>query len=137
VPAALDILVDEAVTRYQRWAHGSPIMLVHAATAPRAASLVLPALPQHLWAPTYDMAWAVTAAISSIYRPSAPPPPAGRSERQTITPEQVTARAIATGDEHAIKFVEVAHESHHRGNSHALGAGARASHLIAPVDYDD
>ena len=137
VPAALDILVDEAVTRYQRWAHGSPIMLVHAATAPRAASLVLPALPQHLWAPTYDMAWAVTAAISSIYRPSAPPPPAGRSERQTITPEQVTARAIATGDEHAIKFVEVAHESHHRGNSHALGAGARASHVIAPVDYDD
>lgn len=137
VPAALDDLVDEAVTRYQRWAHGNPIMLVHAATAPRAARLVLPALPERLWAPTYDAAWAVTAAISAIYRPSTPPPPAGSSERQTVTPQDVTARAIATGDEHAIKFIEVALESHHRGNNHALTAGARASYLIAPVDYDD
>lgn len=137
VPAALDAVVDEAVTRYGRWAHGSPIMLVHAATAPRAARLVLPALPEHLWAPTYEAAWAVTAAISTIYRPSTPPPPTSRSEQQTVTPEQVTRRAIGTGDEHAIKFVEVAQESHHRGNSHALAAGARASHLIAPVDYDD
>ncbi|MDQ3577504.1 MAG: questin oxidase family protein, partial [Actinomycetota bacterium] len=32
VPAALDALVDAAVTRYGRWAHGSPVMLVHAAT---------------------------------------------------------------------------------------------------------
>ena len=137
VPAALDDLVDEAVTRYQRWAHGNPIMLVHAATAPRAARLVLPALPERLWAPTYDAAWAVTAAISAIYRPSTPPPPAGSSELQTVTPQDVTARAIATGDEHAIKFIEVALESHHRGNNHALTAGARASYLIAPVDYDD
>ena len=137
VPAALDDLVDEAVTRYQRWAHGNPIMLVHAATAPRAARLVLPALPERLWAPTYDAAWAVTAAISASYRPSTPPPPAGSSERQTLTPQDVTARAIATGDEHAIKFIEVALESHHRGNNHALTAGARASYLIAPVDYDD
>ncbi len=37
VPAALDALVDAAVTRYHHWAHGDPIMLVHAATAPRAA----------------------------------------------------------------------------------------------------
>lgn len=137
VPAALDALVDEAVTRYQHWAHASPIMLVHAATAPRAASLVLPALPEHLWAPTYEAAWAVTAAISTIYRPSTPPPPTTRSEQHTVTPEQVTARAVGTGDEHAIKFVEVAQESHRRGNTHALPAGARASRLIAPVDYDD
>lgn len=58
VPAALDALVDAAVTRYGRWAHGSPIMLVHAATAPRAAALVLPALSKELWRDTYDTAWA-------------------------------------------------------------------------------
>ncbi len=101
VPAALDDLVDAAVTRYQRWGHSNPIMLVHAATAPRAAGLALPALPKQLWVPTYEAAWAVTAAISTIYRPSTPPPPATSSERQPVTPEQVTARAIATGDEHA------------------------------------
>ncbi|MBA3800298.1 MAG: hypothetical protein H0X18_14630, partial [Geodermatophilaceae bacterium] len=62
-----------------------------------------------------------------------------RSDVELSTPsaEDVTDLAVATRDEHAIKFVEVAQESHHRGNSHALAAGARASHLIAPVDYDD
>lgn len=52
VPAALDALVDAAVTHYEQWAHGNPVMLVHAATAPRAASLVLQALPEDLWIPT-------------------------------------------------------------------------------------
>ncbi len=137
VPTVLDALVDEAVTRYGRWAHGNPVMLGHAATAPRAVSLVIPALPEHLWTPTYQAAWALTAAISTLYRPSTPPPPTSRSEQQTITPEQVTLRAVATGDEHAIKFVEVAQESHHRGNVHALPAGARASCLIAPVNEDN
>ncbi len=135
VPAALDDLVDAAVTRYRRWAHARPVMLVHAATAPRAAGLALPALPEHLWAPTYEAAWAVTAAISTIYRPSAPPPPAGRSEQRTVTPQQVTTRALGTGDEHAIKFTEVAQESHRRGNPHALPAAARASYLIGPVEH--
>ncbi|WP_232665486.1 hypothetical protein [Pseudonocardia sp. TRM90224] len=32
VPGALDELVDLAVARYRRWAHGSPVLLVHAAT---------------------------------------------------------------------------------------------------------
>ena len=70
VPAALDALVDAAVTRYEQWAHGSPIMLVHAATAPRAAALVLPALPEHMWKATLEGAWTVCAAISTIYRPT-------------------------------------------------------------------
>lgn len=131
VPAALDALVDAAVTHYAQWAHGEPIMLVHAATAPRAASLVLPALPEDLWIATYETAWAASAAIATIYRPSSPAPPANHSEQETNTPDRVTEHAIDTGDEHAIKFVEVAQESHRRGNPHALAAGARASHLIA------
>lgn len=126
VPAALDELVDAAVDRYLHWAHGNPVMLVHAATAPRAAALVVPALPVELWVPTYDTAWAVTAAISAVYRPA----PAATPPAATTDPDEVTDLAVATGDEHAIKFVEVAQESHRRGNPTALAAAVRASALI-------
>ncbi|MGI8721530.1 MAG: hypothetical protein ACR2JG_04815 [Geodermatophilaceae bacterium] len=133
VPAALDALVDAAVTRYGRWAHGSPVMLVHAATGPRTAGLVLPALPTPMWLATYDTAWAVSAAISAAYRPNSPAPAVSDVERAATTAEDVTNLAVATGDEHAIKFVEVAQESHRRGNRRALTAGARAAVLI-PAD---
>ncbi|MDQ3735664.1 MAG: hypothetical protein M3400_16985, partial [Actinomycetota bacterium] len=133
VPAALDALVDATVTRYERWAHGSPVMLVHAATGPRAAALVLPALPTQMWLGTYHTAWAVAAAISAAYRPSSPTPAASDAERAATTAEDVSDLAVATGDEHAIKFVEVAQESHRRGNRHALPAAARAAILI-PAD---
>lgn len=128
VPAALDELVDAAVDRYLHWAHGSPVLLVHAATAPRAAALVIPSLPQELWVPTYNTAWAVTAAISAGYRPATP---AALPDTLPSDPDEVTDRAVATGDEHAIKFVEVAQESHRRGNPTALAAAARATTLIA------
>jgi hypothetical protein len=45
-------------------------MLVHMATAPRAARLVLPALPVDQWVPTYTAAWNVAAWIASMYRPT-------------------------------------------------------------------
>lgn len=134
VPAALDALVDAAVTRYARWAHGSPVLLVHAATAPRAAALVLPALPVEVWLATYDTAWAVSAAISAVYRPSTPGPSSSAAEMAATSAEDVTELAVANGDEHAIKFVEVAQESHRRGNQHALTAGARAAALITTDD---
>ena len=134
VPAALDALVDAAVTRYERWAHGSPVMLVHAATGPRAAGLVLPALPTQMWLTTYDTAWAVAAAISAAYRPSTPSPAASEVEYAATTAEDLTDWAVATGDEHAIKFVEVAQESHRRGNRNALAAGAVAATLILADD---
>ena len=134
VPAALDELVDAAVSRYQHWAHGSPVMLVHAATAPRAAALVLPALPTHMWLATYNTAWAVSAAISAIYRPSTAAPPPSAIERAVVSVEDLTDLAVSTRDEHVIKFVEVAQESHRRGNDHALTAGARAAALIQADD---
>ena len=127
VPAALDALVDAAVTHYGRWAHGNPIMLVHAATAPRAIALTLPALPRHIWAASYQTAWSVTAAISAADRP---PQPAADTADQNITLDEVAARAAESGDEHAIKFTEVAQESDRRGNTHALPAAARAVALI-------
>ena len=132
VPAALDMLVDAAVTRYRRWAHGSPIMLVHAATAPRAAALALPALSQDLWLDTYDTAWAVTAAISSAYRPTGEAPPPTATELAATSIENVTDLAVASGDKHAIKFAEVVQESHRRGNEAAVPSGARAVAMIKP-----
>lgn len=133
VPAALDALVDAAVTQYARLAHGNPVMLVHAATAPRAAALVLPTLPRELWTATHDAAWAASAAIVAAYRPRAVDDPARLGALAALAIEDVVDRAVGTGDEHAIKFVEVARESHRRGNPAALGAGARATELIGGV----
>jgi hypothetical protein len=130
VPTALDALTDAAVTRYQRWAHGDPVMLVHAATAPRAARLILPALPTGFWRATYDTAWAISAAITVAYRPDRPAPDPDTAEELSV--EGLADQAATNHDEHVIKFVEVATESHRRGNSTALAAGTRAAALIVP-----
>jgi hypothetical protein len=132
VPAALDALTDAAVARYQRWAHGDPIMLIHAATAPRAAALVLPSLPTQLWHTTYHAAWAVSAAITTAYRPHRPVPVTDQAPSPNPTVEQVAELAAGNHDEHVIKFAEVATESHHRGNLTALPAAASAATLIVP-----
>jgi hypothetical protein len=133
VPAALDVLTDAAVSGYLRRGHGNPVLLVHTVTAPRAARLVLPALPVPLWRATYDAAWAVTAALTAAYRPHDPAPGAHTGAGAGAgagDPAQVAGRAVAHGDEHVLKFTEVAIESHHRGNADALGAAARATRMI-------
>jgi hypothetical protein len=96
-------------------------MLVHAATAPRAAALVIPALPPDLWPATYTAAWGVSAAIVAMYRPAGDPPAPPRSAT-----DDVVARAVAHGDEHVLKFTEVAAESSGRGNAFARDAALRA-----------
>lgn len=126
VPAALDALTDAAVSRYARWAPGSPVMLVHMATAPRAIALVLPSLPRALWPVTARAAWTTSAAIAAAYRPAvdlADPQDAGAGE-------QLAETAAAHGDEHVLKFAEVALESAARGNTEAIGAGLLATRLI-------
>lgn len=132
VPAGLDALTDAAVTRYQRWAHGDPVMLVHAATAPRAAKLILPALPTALWRATYDTAWAASAAITVAYRPTRPALAADAEAANDLSVEGLAELAASNRDEHVIKFAEVAAESHRRGNAAALSAGTRAAALITP-----
>jgi len=127
VPAALEALVDAAVSRYGRWGQAAPVMLVHAATAPRAVALVLPALPEQLWPAAFDVAWAVTATIATIYRP---PGLAVVADERPAVLDEVIERAVVTGDEHAIKFTEVAVESHRRGNAFAMASAAHAAALI-------
>jgi len=86
-----------------------------------------------MWKATFESAWTVCAA-STIYRPGTPPPPASSTERAAVSVDDVTDLAVASRDEHAIKFVEVALESHRRGNTSALTAGARAVQLIVRDD---
>lgn len=126
VPAALDALVDAAVVRYGRWAPGSPVMLVHAATAPRAAALVLPSVPPGTWQATHAAAWTACATISALFRPRAelPDPPAG------VGADEVLAAVLRSGDEHVVKFAETAAEAAARGVVPAAGAARRAAELI-------
>jgi hypothetical protein len=139
VPQALNDLTDAAVGRYLRWAHGEPVLLVHAATAPRAAGLVLPSLPRSLWIDTYTAAWTVSAAITAAYRPLDPAPaeppvhgPELERHPDDASVGSVVEAAVRNHDEHVLKFTEVAVESHHRGNPAALAAAGRAAELISP-----
>lgn len=130
VPAALNDLVDAAVVQYAQWARGNPVMLVHAATAPRAMALVLPALPKTLWVARYDMAWAVAAALSVAYRPAGHAW-VGPAEIALPVPRDLAAQAVELGDEHAIKLGEVAEESRTRGRPGALMSLVAAVRLIS------
>jgi len=69
----------------------------------------------------------VTATIATIYRPSRL---VVVDDEAPATTDEVIDRAVASGDEHAIKFTEVAIESHPSGNTSALAAAARAVALI-------
>lgn len=131
VPAALDALVDATVTGYGLWGQDNPVMLVHAATGPRAIGLLLPQLPASTWPGAYDVAWQIASAITAAFRlPGASHPGRTPTPAAPTTAEEAAALAAATGDEHAIKFTEVALESHRRGNERALASSGLASSLL-------
>jgi hypothetical protein len=121
-------LVDAATVRYLGYGYGSPVLLVHTATAPNAVLHVLPVLPRPMWAPSLAAVWAASAAITSAYAPAA-----ARDER-THPPagaDDVVEQAVAHGDEHVIKFADTAVEVYDRtGNPDALAAAAHARELI-------
>lgn len=133
VPAALDRLVDAAVDRYGNWARADPVMLVHMATAPRAAGLIVVELPRELWLDTYRYAWSISSAIASMYRPAprSKTEPAQRPATADLGPSELSELAARTGDAHAIKFTEVALESHQRQGTAALDAAALAVQLLS------
>jgi hypothetical protein len=78
-------------------------------TAPAAVRLALPELPFALWRPSFDAIWQVGAAIQSAYGAGANRPlPSGiGAERDSLID-----RAVATNDEHAIKFTEACLRQH-------------------------
>ncbi|MFI9720531.1 questin oxidase family protein [Streptomyces sp. NPDC052396] len=123
-------LVCAAVCRYAERAHGEPVMLVHAATAPNAVLRTLPALPRELWVPGYTAAWLSSAAVTAAYAPDGPLPSAAPAPG---TAEEAFERAAAHGDEHVIKLadtaLDVAAAAPERAGT-ALAAVARACELV-------
>lgn len=128
IPAAIDALIDAALGFYATNAHGSPTMLVHAATAPNAVRMVLPVLPDDQWRPSLDAVWTATAAVVAAYRPGrAAPAPAAPADAADLL-----ERALAHGGEHVIKLADTAIRAHSRsGSGTALVAGVNAILLDA------
>jgi hypothetical protein len=128
------VLVAAAVRRYATHAHGEPVMLVHAATAPNAVLRALPSLPRELWASSavtaWSAAWSAAAAIHAAYAPST-----GLAVTDPIAADaaDVFDRAVRHGDEHAIKLADTALEVHAwTGDPLAVVAALRALELIEP-----
>lgn len=123
-------LADAATLRYLTHGHGSGVMMVHAATAPTAVLRTLPVLPETLWEPSLNAAWAASAAVTAAYAPADPAPsadlPAAAGDARAVFD-----RAVRHGDEHVVKFADTALEVHERtGNADALRAAVRGTTLI-------
>jgi hypothetical protein len=126
-------VVRAATHRYATHAHGQPVMLVHAATAPNAVLRTLPALPRRLWLPSLEAAWSASAAVTAVYGPAtgSPVPEAG-----SVSAGEVFERAAAHGDEHAIKLADTAVDVAGWTDGEeepALAAALRAIELIEPA----
>lgn len=132
VPRVLEAIADAAIIRYALYAHASPVMLVHSATAPSAVLLALPAIPRDQWRASLNAAWSASAAITSVYAPLLPAR-ADELPATPATPGQVAEIAVRNGDEHVIKFTEAALRAQARGAGAAtLTSAARAAELIDP-----
>ncbi|MFF4604424.1 questin oxidase family protein [Streptomyces sp. NPDC001339] len=128
----LTALVRAATLNYADYGHGNAVMLVHAATAPNAVLRTLPALPRELWASSFAAAWAATSAVTAVFAAGMPRRPAPNAS--SVTPEEVFERAVAHGDEHAIKFADTALDVASSGDgetrTRALSAALHAVQLI-------
>ncbi|MEU4426852.1 questin oxidase family protein [Actinoplanes sp. NPDC024001] len=130
-PDRLRAIVAAAVVRYRSFGHGSPVMLVHAATAPAAVLRTLPALPSELAAPSLAAAWAAAAAVTAAYTPATPDPSAAEPADPSWTATNIFDEAMISGDAHAIKFADAAIEMWQAVPDPALLAAARhATRLI-------
>ncbi|EST33870.1 questin oxidase family protein [Streptomyces roseochromogenus] len=130
---ARDLLAEvttAAALHYLPAAHGSPVMLVHAATAPMAVLRTLPALPRTEWVASLHAAWAASAAVTAAYAPAAAAPPDSLPTAPGSA-EEVFELAARHGDEHVIKLADTCLEVHARtGRPEALAAVVRAAGLV-------
>lgn len=132
VPTRLGSIVDAAVARHGTHGYASPVMLVHAATAPNAVLRALPALPTPLWTPSLEAAWAAAAAVTAAYAPGQARPAAAAAGAIDVDIEAVIERAQDTDDPHAIKFVDTALDTYDRsGDAAVLATAIRSVEQIA------
>jgi hypothetical protein len=131
--AQLTELITATTVHYLSHGQASPVLLVHAATAPNAVLQTLPALPTAMWAPSLTAVWSASAAILTAYAPADPVP---RGELPVVDPgpDAITDAidsATANGDEHVIKFSDTAVDVFARtGETDALAAAVRVGTLI-------
>ncbi|MGW3892125.1 questin oxidase family protein [Micromonospora chokoriensis] len=132
VPARLESLVDSAAKAYLGLGHGSPVLLVHAATAPNAVRHVLPVLPTEQWLPSLTAAWAAVAAVIATYGPARPALCSEIVRRYPeLNREDALQQAAEHGDEHVLKFADTAVESYDRtGDPELLAATLHVGKLI-------
>ncbi|EPH44870.1 questin oxidase family protein [Streptomyces aurantiacus] len=86
-----------------------PVPLVHGVTAPAAARLVLPHLPQELYEPTLAQLWQVQSAFLLAFTTDRRDEgtAAWQTETAGLPPlDELGAGAVEHGDEHVIKFTE-------------------------------
>ena len=132
--AQLTELITATTVHYLGHGQASPVLLVHAATAPNAVLHTLPALPTHLWAPSLAAVWSASAAIVAAYAPADALP---RVQLPVVEPgpdaiTEAIDRASAHGDEHVIKFSDTAVDVFARtGQPDALAAAVRVGALIS------
>jgi hypothetical protein len=122
----LDALAIGGARAYLRNAElGNPIALIHSVTGPLALELVLPWLAAEDHDAALAYAWQATAAIHVAYAVDRHPP---EGNGDVPSPDELIDRALASGDEHAIKLTEAALRSHARtGDRDLLRAAADAS----------
>jgi hypothetical protein len=88
---------------------GNVIAFIHTVTGPAALRLLLPHLPASEAPRAVRYAWQAAAGIFAAFAGSSPG--TGRAGA-TDPPERLADRAIATGDEHAIKLTEACLREH-------------------------
>lgn len=133
VLALLEGLVDAATLRYLTHGHGSPVLLVHTATAPTAVLHTLPILPRELWAPSPAAVWSASAALIAAYEPTYAVPredlPAAPTTDNPVA--QAVQRSAEHGDEHVIKLTDTAVDVYERDpqpRRSRLGRARRRAH---------
>ena len=105
-----DVYVEFAAVYLENVPPGSVITYIHAVTGPSAIRLLLPHLDAKARATLLRYGWQGAAALyaASGGKWSSPAPaPAATGDR-----DDLVDRAVATGDEHAIKFTEACLREH-------------------------
>jgi hypothetical protein len=122
----LDALAAGGARAYLRNADGGhAIALLHAITGPLALELMLPWLAVEDRDAALAYCWQAVAAIHVAFALDRHPPDLGDAEPPGR--DELIERAVASGDEHAIKLTEAALRSHARsGDPHLLWAAADA-----------
>jgi len=88
---------------------GTVITFLHGVTGPAAVRTLLPYVSAEEQRSLMRYTWQACASFSSSAGGKTAPPPTGFSSPSR---EELTARAIATGDEHAIKFTDACFREH-------------------------